>query len=135
MGDRVLWNLEAGLGGRLQWEHWFLKLDLSGGNLREGFRRDGGRNLHGKLRLWAGYRLTHDLAVFAGGSANLMLSWEGRQAELAFFRPDIIHRDGDYALCWWLGAFAGIQFQIARPRSLNLQGITPLSARPLTMRP
>lgn len=77
-GERRRYTLGAGLGGHIPAGRFFVDIDVLGSNLHSGsLFGEASQHILGQLRLMGGVQLARRFALFAGVSANTLVTWDG----------------------------------------------------------
>jgi hypothetical protein len=76
-GERRRYTLGAGFGGHIPAGRFFVDIDVLGSNLHSGsLFGEASQHILGQLRLMGGVRLARHFALFAGVSANTLVTWD-----------------------------------------------------------
>ena len=111
-GERRHWNLGAGVGGHIPVGRFYVDIDVVGSTLHERKLIEDSEHILGQLRLMAGYQVARRFAVFAGVSANTLVSWdEDERWEELGIGPEWreVSDGGGTVVRTWPGVMAGIQ--------------------------
>jgi hypothetical protein len=102
------WYLALGLGATLPFAPFALHADLSAGPSRKGFNLRPQRNVRGQLRVFLSWEIFSHLGVFAGGSLNTFVGWQGDDIEIRGV-PQIMHAEYEDTERFWPSFFGGVQ--------------------------
>ncbi|HZI14936.1 MAG TPA: hypothetical protein VE153_31490, partial [Myxococcus sp.] len=76
-GERYRYTLGAGFGGHIPVGRFFVDIDVLGSNLHSGsLFGEASQHILGQLRLMGGVQLARRFALFAGVSANTLVTWD-----------------------------------------------------------
>lgn len=113
-GERRRYTFGAGIGGHIPLDRFFVDMDLVGSSLhsRHWFSDEESEHVLGQFRVMGGWQVARHFALFAGVSANTLVTWNGsdRWNDVGIGPQWREESDGGRTVVrTWPGVLAGVQ--------------------------